>query len=216
MKKAHYIAETGFFSYINVFEQNISKMQYTISFEEWKDIPGYESRYQASTLGNFRALDRIIYEKPSERYPNGRVRHTKGKAIQANYIGGNGYIQVQLGKGNENVHLAHRLIAITFIPNPGNKPQINHINGDKTNNYVGNLEWSTRSENQRHRYDVLGHIGSAAKPCVGVDSDGNKYKFPSALAAAKHFGVTGGSIQIACNRSGRSQGGSCGLKWDWL
>jgi len=63
----------------------------------------------------------------------------------------NGYCQVELClNGIRKKHLLHRLVAINFIPNPNNKPQINHIDGNKKNNSIENLEWSTRSENQLH------------------------------------------------------------------
>jgi len=75
-----------------------------------------------------------------------------------------GYKRVTLSiEGKTERYLVHRLIAMTFIPNPLSKPCVNHIDGDKLNNDVSNLEWCTYSENEIHSYDVLGKINANRK-----------------------------------------------------
>lgn len=97
----------------------------------WKDIEGYEGLYQVSNLGRVHSLYRNIILKGSEDIW--------------------GYIKVTLYKdGSPSIKTVHRLVAQAFIPNPENKPEVNHIDEDKTNNNVSNLEWSTRKDNLNH------------------------------------------------------------------
>lgn len=103
--------------------------------EIWKDIPNYEGMYQVSNLGNVRSLhwnhSNVI--KNLKPFNNG------------------GYLRVAFNTKNAHAKfLVHRLVAIAFIPNPENKEEVNHIDGDKTNNCVNNLEWVTRKENIHH------------------------------------------------------------------
>lgn len=101
--------------------------------EIWRDIADYEGLYQVSNLGRVRSLK------------FGRVLILKTRPNNS------GYSQVWLYRdGRYEVHRVHRLVAETFIPNPDNKREVNHLNGDKTDNRVGNLEWCTSSENKRH------------------------------------------------------------------
>ena len=111
--------------------------------ETWKDIVGYERLYQISSSGKVKSFPRYGTKTKDERILN-------------QYKNRYGYMYVVLYKdGKRKIKTTHQLVAQAFIPNPENKPQANHINGDKTNNRVENLEWVTASENKLHSYKVL-------------------------------------------------------------
>lgn len=108
--------------------------------EVWKDIKGYEGLYQASNLGNIKSLN---------------YRNTKKEKILKGGINPSGYIIVGLHINNKRKSItAHKVIATTFIENPNNLSEINHLNGIKTDNSVNNLQWCTHKENMRHAYDT--------------------------------------------------------------
>lgn len=101
--------------------------------ERWKDVVGYEGLYQVSNLGNIRSLNWQNTNIVKEMYLK---KHRKG------------YKQIQLVKnGIKKMYLVHRLVAQSFIPNPNNYPIVNHIDENKANNIVENLEWCTNSYN---------------------------------------------------------------------
>lgn len=82
-----------------------------------------------------------------EVYPDGRVWNITRRRFIAQAVGSSGYMVCTLNSKSKNVH---RIIAQCFVPNPDNKPEVNHIDGDKLNNHKDNLEWVTRSENSIH------------------------------------------------------------------
>jgi hypothetical protein len=114
-----------------------------MSKEIWKDVNGYEGYYQVSNIGNVRSLDR-----PSTSPVNKIELGTQLKPSIKR-----GYSCVVLQKDGERKHTSiHRIVAQAFICNRENKPQVNHINGVKSDNRAKNLEWATSSENIQHAY----------------------------------------------------------------
>lgn len=114
--------------------------------EIWKPIPGYEATYQASSLGNFRSNARPL------EYMGNRTRIWPAGPVNP-WNGNNGYLKISLCRGGKKLTFqAHRLIALTFHPNPNGLPFVNHIDGDKHNNVAPNLEWCDRSSNMLHAY----------------------------------------------------------------
>jgi hypothetical protein len=108
--------------------------------EIWKNVIGFEGSYQVSNLGRVKSLARVD-----------RSGHKLQERILKNTIDSYGYLVVGLFKNSVNhTHKVHRIVATIFIPNPENKPQVNHINGNKLNNIVDNLEWATHQENKTH------------------------------------------------------------------
>ena len=108
--------------------------------EIWVDICGYEGLYQVSNQGRVRSLDREVI------YPDGHIQKYKGKIIYG-YKNNSGYIIVDL-KGKK--YRVHRLVGEAFIPNPENKPDIDHINTIRDDKREENLRWATRSENMKN------------------------------------------------------------------
>lgn len=116
--------------------------------ETWKDIPNYEGLYQASNLGRIKGLRRY-------KQNHSKLQLVEEKIIKQYVNKHNGYVYAVLCKdGKEKNCRVHKLIATAFIPNPENKKTINHIDGNKANNRVDNLEWATNQENIMHAIET--------------------------------------------------------------
>jgi hypothetical protein len=175
--------------------------------ETWKDIPGFENKYQASSFGNIRSINRRV----NSFHKNGIV--LKGKKLKLCKLP-NGYLNISLGKNNTT--LVHRVIAKTFIKNPENKPCINHKDGNKSNNNIVNLEWCTYSENEFHSYRVLGKkstppnigkfgiLSKDSKPVAMYSLSGNLLSvYGGASEAARELNKN--QSRISCNARGETK-----------
>ena len=114
--------------------------------EYWTDIPDYEGYYQISNHGNVRSLDRETIS------PIKAKRKHKGKVLTP-FMNSTGYYYVTLSNSDSRKNKrVHCLVAKAFLSNPKNKRTVNHINGNKSDNSLCNLEWATDSENHTHAF----------------------------------------------------------------
>lgn len=170
--------------------------------EIWKPIKGYEGYYEASNLGNIKSLPR-----------NGTIKTEK---TLKGGIDLGGYKIHNLAKsGKYSTKLSHRLIAISFIPNPNNLLEVNHINGVKTDNRVENLEWCTREENMKHAFEkglnssnfkdlkLFGKDNPNAKKIICIHQEGTEIEYDSLTDASKKELVS--ITSIANNLKGLSK-----------
>lgn len=137
--------------------------------EIWKDITGYEGHYQVSNLGSVRSMNKIAKGK------NNSSKFFKGRILQPSLS--EGYLSVGLCKnGKQSTIRVHRLVAKTFIPNPENKRTVNHIDENKLNNNVENLEWATDKENCNHGSRTIKSSVNRYKPVKQLSLSGNLIK----------------------------------------
>lgn len=174
--------------------------------EIWKDVPGYEGRYQVSNIGNVKSLDRGIQYRPNE------IRYRIGRVLSFD-VHRKGYLRVCI-EGKK--FMVHRLVSMAFIPNPFNLPEVNHKDLDKKNNRVENLEWVTSSQNVRHA-EALGAF-KKNRESLRIRTTGSNHKnavlneklvlkirahyeeIGSIVKTAKHFGLNKGTVDSVLRR----------------
>lgn len=168
--------------------------------EIWKDIKNFEGFYQISNLGRVKSLERKVKNK------NG-YRIVKEK-ILCNYINNNGYYCVNLRKKcGIDIKLIHRLIGEYFMLNPNNYPVINHIDGNKLNNNIDNLEWCTYQHNIKeafrlglNKYTYNENFKNVARKVLQFDKSDNFIKEYNSIREANRItGISYNSIFMNCH-----------------
>ena len=174
--------------------------------EVWKPIEGTEGKYEVSNTGKVRSNGTHVTRG---------IRELNPKTDKY------GYQTLTIFYNNKKrSRTVHRLVAEAFIPNPDGFPQINHIDGDKTNNAVGNLEWCTVRHNIKHAFDIglkeksrlrALQIGiesnkKKSKPIIAMDSNGSAYEFVSISEASRKLNISRANIQQVLKNDSLSSG----------
>lgn len=157
----------------------IFTMQTQLDFtqELWKDVVGYEGYYQVNNLGEVRGVERFV------KHVSGGLKKVRSRVLYR-HPDRKGYIRVLLAKeGKNKCCQVHRLVALAFIPNPNNKPCINHINLQTNDNNVVNLEWVTNRENTDHSVNMGSFIGLNR----GEKQGGSKLKDKEVIQIKKYL-----------------------------
>ena len=176
--------------------------------EIWKSVKDFEGLYEISNLGNVKALKRTwrVWNYQGKKY---QEMGNKEKILSSSLSKCN-YRQVVLSKeGKKYLKTIHRLIAEAFIPNLDNKPCVNHIDGNKLNNCVENLEWCTYSENSIHSWNnnlekpywkgKFGKNHNTSKQVTQYDLNGNLIKKWDCISdAVRALKIDGGRITKCC------------------
>lgn len=150
--------------------------------EEWKVIPidALDGRYEVSTLGRIRRVARVAY------YKDGRKRQLQEKILTP-HIHPKGYMMINLKQKDRSfTYKLHRLVAITFIPNPNNYPEVNHKDENKANNCVENLEWCSHQYNSAYGSRVERILKNRPSQTGRVLSEETKRKISIARTGLKY------------------------------
>ena len=188
-------------------------MEKQISMEEWKSIPDYEE-YQVSTLGR---VKRLAYYK---NVCGGSKQHCEERILKPQKRK-RGYQAVMLSKNSKaKSFLVHRLVAIVFIPNPDNLPQVNHKDENTSNNCVDNLEWCNQCYNSNYgtsKYRISTKLknGILSKPVEQYCKNGMFImEYPSAIEASRVLGLNVSGI-ISCCNSNKKYSNCGGFQWKY-
>ena len=162
--------------------------------EEWRDIKGFEGKYQISNMGRVKSLN---------------YRHTGKEKILKSYDYGQGYLYVHLCKdGKRKQCRINRLVAQAFISNSDNLPEVNHKDENKKNNCVENLEWCSKSYNINYGTGSKRSAEKRSKPVFSVDKESGLIMWwQSANEAGEVLGIRQSHITECCKGKIKSAGG---------
>lgn len=188
--------------------------------EIWKDIKGFEGRYQVSNMGRVKSLARLVHHRASIRTKS--FDSMVSERIMKQHISNSGYLFITL-RGKEHLigTFVHRLVAESFIPNPNGLKEVNHKDEDKLNNHVDNLEWCTPSYNMR--YGTMAAIRQRGnirnrKSVIQLTMDGVFIRQYESLKEMHSLtGINKESVSRMCrglnNRNGSALLSAGGYKW---
>lgn len=155
-----------------------------MSEEVWKDVVGYEGVYEVSNRGRIKRILRCQGTRCGILRPGTRTFRWSTGIVKYNHV-------VLSYKSKVETRPVHRLVAEAFIPNPENKKTVNHKDGNGENNVVENLEWATQSEQELHKWHVLGHKITS-----------KNFGFKSQRVICLTTGEIFDSIRLACEAKG--------------
>lgn len=184
----------------------------------WRPVVGYEGYYEVSDIGQVRGVARDVY------HGNGTYRKQHSKVLRPHPDGG-GYLQVGLHReGSAHMAKIHRLVAIAFLPNPGGLLEINHLDENKRNNALSNLEWCTRKENENYGTKRMRSVANTDYKAIGqklskrvaqYTLDGELVNVWDSLRSVhKATGYSTGNISMCC--TGRHRNGLYGYVWVYV
>jgi hypothetical protein len=178
--------------------------------EIWKDVVGFEGLYQVSNYARFKSLPKIIR-------PEGRS-YAVGERLIKSHVNKYGYVKVPFIKDYKKYNKqVHRMVALAFIPNPENLPQIDHIDGDRQNNHVSNLRWCTILENRNFPLSKKSHDEAIERQRIAVvqlTKDGEFIaEHVSMNQAGRDLDIAGGWL-CKCIKNGKMCNGFWFMKKD--
>jgi len=164
-------------------------MDTNTQIEIWEDIKEYKGLYQVSNMGRVKSLERTFIDKI------GRKQHTKERILKPE-TDCHGYLRIALYDSNgKKRFFVHRLVCEAFHENPENKPCVNHIDENKTNNTASNLEWCTVAENINHGTHNARSGKARSKPVGQYTRDGKLIKvWQSTMEVERQLGFDNGAI----------------------
>ena len=170
--------------------------------EVWKQYPDYDF-IEVSNFGKVRTKDHYVTCK------NGRKIFVKGKVLKQ-WHDKDGYMQVSFGANGKAIHLkVHRAVAASHLPNPNNYPEVNHIDCDRTNNRLDNLEWCTHQENITYRDKIGNYVNNnPGHPVIAINLDTLEVSyFESQREAERQLGISHSSISKVVKGKQNKAGG---------